>query len=261
MAEHESDVITEDVFRGAASRLDHLVSEIEALPSPGIQAQFLDLLQTIDALHRAGLSRMVTILREHDHEEWLERVAADSVVHGLLELYDLLPAGALRDTAAAGGEEVLREPASTLLHERAASTPAGTPSGFIPLSQIGRAPARSNRRPGFQQVARLEDLPAGAMHEVDVDGVRVLIANVDGEVYAVRNACPGSAAPLSLGSFAPPIVICPWHNDAFDIRTGQRVDGQPGPPLELLPLQLDGDAIKLALRPRGTRPVPAGHRP
>ncbi len=260
MAEHESDAITEEVFRGAASRLDHLVSEIETLPSPGIQAQFLDLLQTIDTLHRAGLSRMVSVLREHDQEEWLERAAGDPVVRGLLDLYDLLPAGLLRETAAVG-EEALEEPASVLLHQRTASTPTGTSSGFIPLSQIGRAQARSNRRPGFQQVARLEDLPAGTMREVDVDGVRVLIANVDDEVYAVRNTCPGSMAPLSLGSFAPPIVICPWHNDAFDIRTGKRVDGQPGPPLELLPLELDGGVIKLALRSRGALAVPAGHRP
>ena len=94
------------------------------------------------------------------------------------------------------------------------------------------------------------------MHAFDVDGARVLVANVAGEFYAVRNNCPGSMAPLDLGSFSPPIVVCPWHNDAFDIRTGKRSDGVQGEGLAVLPIAIVGDSIQLAVNTAADAAVP-----
>jgi Fe-S cluster biogenesis protein NfuA len=78
---------------------------------------------------------------------------------------------------------------------------ASSPSGQAPAP-----PAYQLRRPVFKAIARVTDVPPGTMHAFDVDGARVLVANVAGEFYAVRNTCPGSMAPLDLGSFSPPIV-------------------------------------------------------
>lgn len=142
---------------------------------------------------------------------------------------------------------------------------------FIPLAQVGQAPPASQidviplmaagptrpvRRPVFKQVARLDQTPAGTMHAFDVDGVRVLIANVAGEIYAVRNHCPGSMAPLDLGSFTPPIITCPWHNEAYDVRTGKRADGLPGPNLVVLPIAIADGSIQVAVNTSAD--VPAG---
>ncbi|HSH78920.1 MAG TPA: Rieske 2Fe-2S domain-containing protein, partial [Herpetosiphonaceae bacterium] len=117
----------------------------------------------------------------------------------------------------------------------------------MPSGPAGSPPAYQLRRPVFKAVARLADVPAGTMQAFDVDGTRVLVANVAGELYAVRNNCPGSMAPLDLGSFSPPIVVCPWHNDAFDIRTGKRSDGAQGESLAVLPIAIAGDTIQLAV--------------
>lgn len=129
---------------------------------------------------------------------------------------------------------------------------------LIPLEQVAPAskidrialapsPGRPVRRPVFKEVARLDEVPAGTMHAFDVEGVRVLITNVAGEVYAVRNHCPGSMAPLDLGTFTPPIVICPWHNEAYDVRTGKRADGLPGEKLLVLPVAVAGGSIQVAV--------------
>lgn len=119
-------------------------------------------------------------------------------------------------------------------------------TNFIPLTAVGQEP-RPLRRPVFQPVAPVEDVPPGTMRAFDIDGVHVLIANIAGELYAVRNNCPGSMAPLHLGGFTPPIIICPWHNEAFDVRTGKRADGQQGQALAVLPIAIVDGTIQLAI--------------
>ncbi len=123
----------------------------------------------------------------------------------------------------------------------------------IPLMAAGQT--RPVRRPVFQAVAPLDQVPAGTMRAFDLDGVRVLIANVDGEIYAARNQCPGSMAPLDLGSFMPPIVICPWHNEAYDVRTGKRADGLPGQSLQVLPVALLDGSIQVAVNTLADAPA------
>lgn len=117
----------------------------------------------------------------------------------------------------------------------------------IPLIVAGQEPARPLRRPVFRTIARVGELPDGTMRTFDVDDVRALVANVGGEIYAVRNTCPGSMAPLDLGSFSPPILVCPWHNEAYDIRTGKRVDGEQGPNLAVLPVAIVDGSVQVAV--------------
>jgi Fe-S cluster biogenesis protein NfuA/nitrite reductase/ring-hydroxylating ferredoxin subunit len=119
--------------------------------------------------------------------------------------------------------------------------------GFIALDEIGPTPRREIRRPVFQELARLQDIPPGAMKVFEVDKIWVLVTNVGGEIYAVNNHCPGSAAPLHIGHFAPPIVVCPWHNEAWDIRTGKRSDGEKGPNLQVLPVAVNEGVIRVAV--------------
>ena len=117
-------------------------------------------------------------------------------------------------------------------------------AGFIPLAQLDPAPLR---RPLFKEVARLADVPPGTMRDFQIEDVYVLVANAGGEVYAVRDHCPGGAAPLRLGSFSAPILVCPWHNEAYDIRTGKRADGEKGPGLTVLPVAVVNGSIQLAI--------------
>lgn len=149
-----------------------------------------------------------------------------------------------------GIESVLAENYAGLrgieVHDAAPEITHAVP-GFIGIGQIGTAPRRPVRRPVFQTVARGEEISLGTHQVFALDNTWVLIANVDGEFYAVRNTCPGSAAPLHLGRFTPPILICPWHNEAWDIRTGKRTDGEQGPNLQVLPIAVQDGAIQVAV--------------
>jgi 3-phenylpropionate/trans-cinnamate dioxygenase ferredoxin component len=78
---------------------------------------------------------------------------------------------------------------------------------------------------GFVPVTPASALAPGAMTWVAVERERVLLANVDGIVYALRDACGHRQAPLSKGTLSGPVVECPLHFATFDVRTGKLVSG------------------------------------
>lgn len=220
--------MTPDEFNASAQRLDELVQEFEALPYPTVKGKIFEALQAIDAIHREAVGRLVGLLCEPEQSELLGRAVKDPIIHTLLVLYDLIDSS-----------DLPLEP-----------TPDAT-RNFVPLDQLAPVKRRLNQ-PVFNTVARAEEVLIGTMKSFQVDGTGVLVANIAGEMYAVRDTCPGSVVPLHLGNFAPPVVVCPWHNEAFDIRTGRRADGLPGPSLSVLPVLVSDGVIKLAVN---TTPV------
>ncbi len=127
------------------------------------------------------------------------------------------------------------------VHEQV-EAPAPVRSGeFIPLQQI-----RTIKRPVFTSVMPIESLPSGTLKGVEVEGIRILLCNLDGEVYAYRNACPGSVLPLDVGQLKGYTLLCPWHNCLYDVRTGKRLDGGTGR-LTVIPVAIRDGMIQLAL--------------
>jgi nitrite reductase/ring-hydroxylating ferredoxin subunit len=71
------------------------------------------------------------------------------------------------------------------------------------------------------RVARLDELPAGSVKRVDVDGTRVVLARVGEAVYACGEVCAHRGGPLSEGRLNGARLACPWHGWMFDVRTGE----------------------------------------
>jgi nitrite reductase/ring-hydroxylating ferredoxin subunit len=70
-------------------------------------------------------------------------------------------------------------------------------------------------------VCRLDEIKPGQMKYVDVDGLPIALANVDGRVYAFGDSCRHEGGPLSSGVLRDEIVTCPWHGWAYNVRTGK----------------------------------------
>lgn len=79
-------------IEAALERLDELIAAFESDPDEGIQEMATELLQSVDAIHRAGLSRLASYLAAAGPGP-LERALADPAARLLFELYDLLPPG------------------------------------------------------------------------------------------------------------------------------------------------------------------------
>ena len=77
----------------------------------------------------------------------------------------------------------------------------------------------------FVSVAAAADITPGQMIWVAVDRVRIVIANVEGRFYALRDMCGHKNALLSRGRLDGCLIECPLHFAKFDVRSGKLVDG------------------------------------
>ena len=73
----------------------------------------------------------------------------------------------------------------------------------------------------FVKVADTMDIQPSRMKEVEVNGEKVCLANVEGKYYAIGNVCTHLGGPLAQGKLEGYEVQCPWHGSRFDIRTGK----------------------------------------
>jgi len=75
----------------------------------------------------------------------------------------------------------------------------------------------------FVEVAKTSEIERGKMKRVAIKGVDILVANVDGNFYAVDDRCGHMNAMLSMGTLTGRIVVCPFHFAEFDVTTGKKV--------------------------------------
>ncbi|RMH21117.1 MAG: non-heme iron oxygenase ferredoxin subunit [Gemmatimonadetes bacterium] len=69
--------------------------------------------------------------------------------------------------------------------------------------------------------ADLTRCPPGNMLGVEVEGHPILLANVDGDVYAVEDRCSHEDYPLSDGELEGTEVECIYHGARFDVCSGR----------------------------------------
>jgi len=70
---------------------------------------------------------------------------------------------------------------------------------------------------------KVSEIPPGKMIKISVDGKEIMIANIDGDFFAMDDSCTHSGSSLSEGSLDGCIVTCGWHKAEFDCKTGKLV--------------------------------------
>jgi nitrite reductase/ring-hydroxylating ferredoxin subunit len=76
---------------------------------------------------------------------------------------------------------------------------------------------------GYVRAAGKAEIPTGKMKVVKLEGKEVLIANVNGNYYAIGNRCTHAEGDLSQGVLEGNVVTCPRHHARFDVTTGKLV--------------------------------------
>lgn len=76
----------------------------------------------------------------------------------------------------------------------------------------------------YVYAASVAEVQPGNMKAIVVEGKEVLLVNVDGQFFAMQRFCPHAGADLCAGKIADSKLICPKHNAAFDLATGEAVD-------------------------------------
>jgi nitrite reductase/ring-hydroxylating ferredoxin subunit len=66
-----------------------------------------------------------------------------------------------------------------------------------------------------------DDIPEGELMTVDVDGASVVVARVEGALYALDNCCSHDMSPFDAAETEGFDLCCPRHEGRFDVRTGK----------------------------------------
>jgi len=95
------------------------------------------------------------------------------------------------------------------------------------------------------QVYRLgpaDQVPFGEGRTFDVAGEQVAVFRLrSGRWYALSAVCPHRGGPIADGQVDERIVVCPLHQNAFELATGCSPTGAD--PLRSYPVEIDGDEI------------------
>jgi nitrite reductase/ring-hydroxylating ferredoxin subunit len=96
---------------------------------------------------------------------------------------------------------------------------------------------------GFVPTLKLDEMPPGGMKWVAIDRERVVLVNVEGTFYALRDVCGPKNAPLSRGRLDGYVIECPLHFAKFGVRTGKLVDGPISADVPRYEVQIVGDTV------------------
>jgi NAD(P)H-dependent nitrite reductase small subunit len=145
--------------------------------------------------------------------------------------------------------------------ERGQKHPAGWPSDFVPLEQIGMKPSveRSNGSdesdpgPRWVHVGLVGEFPYNGGRAIKCDDVEIAVYRFDsrGEWYACQNTCPHKhEAVLSRGILGDqegvPKVACPMHKKTFSLESGECLSGESYR-VEVFPVRVEGDDVYVEL--------------
>lgn len=76
----------------------------------------------------------------------------------------------------------------------------------------------------MQRVASSEEIRAGEMFSTTVNGTKLLLSRIDGDVKGVVDKCTHLGMPMRKGKFDGRVITCPFHGSRFDIATGENLD-------------------------------------
>lgn len=152
--------------------------------------------------------------------------------------------GSVPEQAREAIESVLTEHFPALVRVEIEGATPPPRDNLIPLTLIdapSRPPAREWRVAGA-----VADMPAGFLTRAIIGEHWLALCNVDGTLYALRDVCPGSSAPLTLGELVGPELRCVWHGCRFDVPSGQRTVGD-GPALQRIPVRVTDGSVFVEL--------------
>lgn len=254
-------------FDQAVAELETLVATLER----DGDERALMLLELVDAIHRPALQLIISGQLEHPTAQAVlamyDLVVLDERIQVEEALDEIRPY-----VESHGGEVELLEVSGGVVHVRMSGACQGCAGSAMTLRRGIEQKLRERypgfrevvaheqeqllqieglRRPLFEAAGSLRELAPGEMKAIELDGQSVLILNVDGDPYAFLNACPLESErwlPLDGGRLAGHVLICPWHNCAFDARSGQRLDDRPQEPgLRPVPVAIEDGQVKVAV--------------
>lgn len=99
----------------------------------------------------------------------------------------------------------------------------------------------------FVVVGTVEEVGEGQRLFVEIDGLPIVIINLNGNYYAIGDVCSHDDGPVGEGNLEGFEIICPRHGARFDIRTGKVLALPAFIDIPAYPVRLLGNQIEIGL--------------
>lgn len=96
-------------------------------------------------------------------------------------------------------------------------------------------------------VAAVRDIASGERHVFRVQNEAIIILNVSGNYYAVKDICSHDGGELSEGELVGTELICPRHGAHFCIKTGDALTPPAYEPIPTYPIRVQDDKIQIQI--------------
>jgi 3-phenylpropionate/trans-cinnamate dioxygenase ferredoxin component len=93
------------------------------------------------------------------------------------------------------------------------------------------------------EVASVKKITPGTITGVEQGNNSILVANVGGTFYAIKDICTHMGCNLSGGVLKGENVTCPCHSSMFNVKTGAVIGGPARKPETTYKTRVDGDKI------------------
>jgi Fe-S cluster biogenesis protein NfuA/nitrite reductase/ring-hydroxylating ferredoxin subunit len=200
----------------------------------------------------AALERVRPYLGSHSGDVDLLGVDDDNVVHlRLAGSCNGCPSSAV--TVKVAIEHAIEEAAPEVVRvevDGVAAPPLFRDAGGRTVLPMLGAPQPAAPKATWISLDTLADVAPGTLAAAAVGGARTVLANIDGNLYAYHDRCPGCAGALHTGELVGEMLRCDGCAQHFDLRRAGAGRDRTDLHLEPLPLLAEDGAIRVA--------VPAG---
>jgi 3-phenylpropionate/trans-cinnamate dioxygenase ferredoxin subunit len=93
------------------------------------------------------------------------------------------------------------------------------------------------------RVASADECPPGSLLGVEADGIGIVLANVEGDIYALLDRCTHQDYPLSDGELDGTRLECMYHGARFDVCTGRAMQLPAIRPVKTFEVEVRGDDV------------------
>jgi 3-phenylpropionate/trans-cinnamate dioxygenase ferredoxin subunit len=93
------------------------------------------------------------------------------------------------------------------------------------------------------KVADVSDCPPGTLFEIEAAQENLVLANVEGDLYALQNRCSHQDLPLSDGELVGDRLECLYHGASFDVCSGRAMALPAIRPVETYAVEVRGQDI------------------
>jgi len=101
--------------------------------------------------------------------------------------------------------------------------------------------------PAYIKAADIQAIDPGQMLKIKVGGKNILLANIDGNIYAIDDQCSHEDASLYNGALKGNCVECPLHGSRFNFKTGKPLELPATEAIKTYTVKIENNEILIAL--------------